>query len=115
MIGGYYIFPDKSTADAAIATAGFTANEELPYMFTHANGQGKFWGEGYDPVGVPLVPDPNNPDPNADWIYLSGVHFLIRMYGSTLPSNLSSYYVADTSQWLETYGEYLQTGGDEEA
>jgi hypothetical protein len=109
MIDGYYIFPDKNTADAAIAAAGFELQEESNYLFTHANGQGKFWGEGIDPIGVPLIPDPNNADQNANWIYLDGVHFFCRMYGTTLPSALSSYYVSDTSLWLETYGEYLQT------
>jgi len=109
MIDGYYIFPNKATADAAIVAAGFELQEGSNYSFIHSNGYGKFWGEGFDPIGVPLVPDPNNPDPNADWIYLDGVHFLCRMYGTTLPSNLSSYYISDTSQWLETYGEYLQT------
>lgn len=109
---GYYLFPDKTTADTQLALAGFTPITDDPINFTHATGFGKFWGDEWqDPIGNVLTENPE--DPLGDWIRPEGpeaVYFHCRMTGS-VPSALDSYALTGTP--YETYGEAAIAGGDE--
>jgi len=115
MANAYCLFPDMTTAQTVIASAGFTPAYEGDIVnFLHADGFGKFWGDEYaNPLGCPMTENPENPAGN--WIYPEGtdaVYFHCRMPGAAVPSELEPYFFAGVP--YETFGDELNTGEPEQ-